>query len=179
MAETIKVTDLIQDSKNANRGTERGRYMLQRSLEKLGAGRSILLDKNGRIIAGNKTAETAVDIGLEDVVIVRTDGTKLVAVLRKDLDLDNGDGKARELAYADNRTAQVDIAFDAAQIVADIDTGLELDDWFFEDELQYMVDSVNVPDFQPTSADEQPRLDQLAPVICPHCGKNTRDEPET
>ena len=35
------------------------------------------------------------------------------------------------------------------------------------------------PHFDPVSADEQPRLDQLDPIICPHCGKNTRDDPET
>jgi hypothetical protein len=28
-----------------------------------------------------------------------------------------------------------------------------------------------VPDFQPVGANEQPRLDQKAPVTCPHCGE--------
>jgi hypothetical protein len=83
--------------------------MIRRSLEKLGAGRSILLDSKGRIIAGNKTAEAAGDIGLDDVLIVRTRGDKLVAVLREDLDLDDPAGQARELAYADNRAGQVSL----------------------------------------------------------------------
>ena len=42
------------DTKNANKGTERGRYMVEASLRETGAGRSIVLDKDGRIIAGNK-----------------------------------------------------------------------------------------------------------------------------
>lgn len=29
-----------------------------------------------------------------------------------------------------------------------------------------------VPDFAPVGADEQPRLDQKAPVTCPHCGES-------
>jgi hypothetical protein len=29
----------------------------------------------------------------------------------------------------------------------------------------------DVPDFQPTDADGQPRLDQKSPVTCPHCGE--------
>lgn len=29
----------------------------------------------------------------------------------------------------------------------------------------------DVPDFAPVGADEQPRLDQKAPVTCPHCGE--------
>ena len=40
--------------------------MVNRSIEKLGAGRSILLDKHHRIIAGNLTTEQAADIGLDD-----------------------------------------------------------------------------------------------------------------
>lgn len=36
-----------------------------------------------------------------------------------------------------------------------------------------------IPDFQPTGADGQPRLDRKEPVICPHCGKNIHDEPNT
>ena len=28
-----------------------------------------------------------------------------------------------------------------------------------------------VPDFQPVSEDEQPRLDQKVPIACPHCGE--------
>ena len=43
------------DSRNANKGTERGLALLDKSLRQYGAGRSILVDKNGRVIAGNKT----------------------------------------------------------------------------------------------------------------------------
>ena len=135
MTETIKLADLQPDQNNANRGTERGRYMLEQSIRKLGAGRSILLDKNGRIIAGNKTAETAADIGLEDVVIVRTSGDQIVAVLREDLDLDDPTGKARELAYVDNRTGQVSLDFDPDVMKADLEMGLDLSDWWQPGEL--------------------------------------------
>src|SRR5262245_11035635 len=74
------LTDLRPDGRNANAGTERGRAMVEESLRQYGAGRSILVDRNGCIIAGNTTHEAAVDIGLTDAVIVKTDGTKLVVV---------------------------------------------------------------------------------------------------
>lgn len=45
--------------------------------------------------------------------------------------------------------------------------------------LKEQVASSIMPDFQPTNGSEQPRLDRLEPVYCPHCGKNIRDEPET
>jgi len=55
----IHIKDLIPDSKNANLHSPRGSSMVQKSLQKYGAGRSILLDKNNNIIAGNLTTEEA------------------------------------------------------------------------------------------------------------------------
>lgn len=113
------ISDFIPDASNANRGTERGRALLEQSLRQYGAGRSILVDKAGRVIAGNKTLETAAEIGLDDVIVVQTDGKQIVAVQRMDLDLAN-DEAARMLAYADNRTSEVDLSFDPKQLLADI-----------------------------------------------------------
>lgn len=87
-----KLSDLKQDDRNLNRGTEEGKAMITKSLQQFGAGRSILLDKNDRIIAGNKTHENAEEIGMEDVIVVETDGTKLVAVKRTDIDIDTKQG---------------------------------------------------------------------------------------
>jgi len=137
---TAKVSDLTPDISNANRGTERGRYALEASLRKYGAGRSILLDRNGRIIAGNKTAETAADVGIDDVVIVQTDGTQLVAVQRTDLDLDSKEG--RELAYADNRVGALDLDFDPEQILADLQAGVDLSGLWFEHELDALINGI-------------------------------------
>lgn len=92
----MKLSDLKQDSKNANTGTQRGREVLASSLEQYGAGRSVLIDKDGNLIAGNKTAEQAANAGIEDVIVVQTDGSQLVAVQRTDLSID--DPKARGLA---------------------------------------------------------------------------------
>ena len=137
---TAKVSDLTPDISNANRGTERGRYALEASLRKYGAGRSILLDRNGRIIAGNKTAETAADVGIDDVVIVQTDGTQLVAVQRTDLDLDSKEG--RELAYADNRVGELDLSFDTEQMLADVGAGVDLSGLWFPHELDALLGNV-------------------------------------
>ena len=126
------------DTKNANKGTERGRYMVEASLRETGAGRSIVLDKDGRIIAGNKTFEAASDIGLP-VRIVQTDGTELVAVQRTDLDLSDDTGAARRLAYFDNRAGQVGLEWDAEQILGDITAGLDLSAMFRQDELDELL----------------------------------------
>lgn len=107
MAKKTTIKDLIHDDKNFNKGTEFGGSLIEKSLRKFGAGRSILIDKNNRIIAGNKTIENAAAIGLEDLQIVESDGTRIIAVKRMDIDLDSKAG--RELALADNATAKANI----------------------------------------------------------------------
>lgn len=96
-----KLSDLTPDQQNFNRHTEFGTKLLEDSLRKFGAGRSILVDKDGNIIAGNGVTETAASIGMEDVIVVPSDGKKLVVVQRTDIDLDSPEG--RELALAANK----------------------------------------------------------------------------
>lgn len=106
---TGKLSDLTPDDRNANQGTERGGEFLEHSLREWGAGRSVLADKHGRLIAGNKTVERAAAIGMDDVLIVPTDGSKLVVVQRTDLDLD--DPRTRAFAVADNRAGELSLAW--------------------------------------------------------------------
>ncbi len=108
----MKAKDLIHDDKNFNKGSEVGAELIKKSFSKFGAGRSILLDKNNRIIAGNKSVEFS---GIDDVQIVESDGTKLIAVKRTDIDLDTPEG--RELALADNATAKANIVW-AEDVIA-------------------------------------------------------------
>ena len=95
------MTNLKPDKRNANKGTARGRELLLNSLRELGAGRSILADKDGNLIAGNKTFNAAAELGLP-VRVVETNGDELVVVKRNDLDLNDKTGKARQLAGVDH-----------------------------------------------------------------------------
>jgi hypothetical protein len=155
MTNKRKLSDLIPDHANANKGTERGRSALEASLRKYGAGRSILIDKNGRIISGNKTVETAADIGLDNVIIIQTDGKQIVAVQRTDLDIDSAEG--RGLAYADNRVGELSLEWDAEQVLADINAGVDLSALFRQDELDELL-----ADLQPkgTEGDTEPQIDR-------------------
>ncbi len=130
MAKVIETTieSLIPDSKNFNKGTEFGGHLIEKSLRDFGAGRSILLDKNNNIIAGNKTTENCANIGLEKVVIVETTGDTLVAVKRKDVDINTP--KGREMALADNATAAANLEWDepVMQEVAEM-MDIDLSDW--------------------------------------------------
>lgn len=130
MAKIIEtnVEQLIPDNKNFNKGTEYGQHLIEESLRKFGAGRSILLDKNNRIIAGNKTIENAAIVGLGNVIIVETDGNQIVAVKRKDIDLDST--KGRELALADNATSKANLAWDMDIITEQAERfAIDPEDW--------------------------------------------------
>ena len=126
------MTNLKFDDHNANKGTERGKELLEQSVTELGAGRSILSDKNGQIIAGNKTLAAAQKAGLK-TRIINANRDELIVVQREDLDLNDPSGEARRLAYLDNRVAELDLEWDADQLAADIAQGIDLYDLGFDD----------------------------------------------
>lgn len=135
---TIKaLKDLVPDPCNANSGTFRGEQLLDVSLSELGAGRSVVVDKNGIVIAGNKTLQMAIERGL-DARVVQTDGSTLVAVLRADLDLAGGT-EARRLAYLDNRVSEVGLKWDPVQLERDLADGVQLGGMFDTDELDRLL----------------------------------------
>lgn len=109
------IDKLIPDNKNFNKGTQFGEHLMDESLRKFGLGRSILLDKNNRIISGNKTTEKAGELGYEKVLVIETDGSTLVAVKRNDIDIDSTVG--RELALADNATSKANLSWDEEMIM--------------------------------------------------------------
>jgi hypothetical protein len=115
----VPIAELVLDGNNANKGTKRGRELLEESLEKYGAGRSVVVDRHDRVIAGNKTVEVAVAAGMKSIALIETDGSSLVAVRRGDLDLER-DKKARELAIADNRVGELDLEWNS-EVLASLD----------------------------------------------------------
>jgi len=127
----MKIADLQPDRKNARKASKRSNETVAHSLREFGAGRSILIDREGRIIAGNTTARNAAAAGIEDVIVVPSDGTKIVAVQRMDLDLES-DPRAAQLAIADNRTAE--FADWDATMLAEFDAA-DLQPFFTEKEL--------------------------------------------
>ncbi len=160
MAKRIEnIADLRPDPDNANQGTMRGAVQIENSLREYGAGRSIVVDTNGITIAGAKTLESAADIGLP-IEVVRTDGTKLVVVQRTDLDL-NGDGKARMLAYADNRAGEVRLEWNPEQIAADLGAGVELGEIFRKDELDEILADLGSGEPEEPPEPQTDRADEL------------------
>lgn len=108
------IDQLKFDDKNFNKHTEYGMSLLEKSLRENGAGRSILVDKDDNIIAGNGIVEAAINAGISKTRIVEVTGDELVVVKRTDLELDSK--KGREMAFADNATAAADLAWDEEKL---------------------------------------------------------------
>ena len=122
------ISDLKFDDKNFNKHTEYGMSLLEKSLRENGAGRSILLDKDNNIIAGNGIVEAAGSVGLEKVKIVETSGDEIIAVKRTDIAIDSEQG--RTMALADNATASADLEWNDGLIASESDKwGINPDDW--------------------------------------------------
>jgi len=134
------IYDLKQDESNANLGSQRGARMLRLSLERHGAGRSVLVDKNGVLIAGNKTAEAALEAGMA-VRVVQTEGDELVVVQRTDLDMSGtAFNKARELAFADNRVSEVSLNWDPEEVMKFGNAlGEDVERYFNSDEMNSII----------------------------------------
>lgn len=128
MAKNSTIEELKFDNKNFNKHTEFGMSLLEKSLRQNGAGRSILVDKDNNIIAGNGIVEAAQNAGITKTKVIEVQGDELVVVKRTDLALDSKQG--REMALADNATAAADLSWDYEQLEqAAKDFNIETGDW--------------------------------------------------
>lgn len=134
MSKKENINTLIFDDKNFNKGSEYGKSLIDKSFQKFGAGRSILVDKNNKIIAGNKSAESFGENGNEEIQIVESDGSKLIVVKRTDIDLDTPEG--REMALADNAAAKANIVFDFDTLESELED-VVIEDWGIETPKEY------------------------------------------
>ena len=155
------IKDLRFDDKNFNKHTEYGMSLLEKSLRENGAGRSILIDKDNNIIAGNGIIEAAGQAGFEKVKIVETTGDEIIAVKRTDLKLDSK--KGREMALADNATASIDLDWNDELISEEADKwGFDASDWLgndWKDEPEEVVE-----DEAPEVNDSEPAKSELGKV---------------
>lgn len=90
------------DTNNYRKHTDKNKNLIKKSLKKCGAGRSIVIDSEGEIIAGNGVYEQAKELNIP-VKVIESDGSELIAIKRTDLK--TSDKKRKEMAAFDNSTA--------------------------------------------------------------------------
>jgi DNA modification methylase len=103
MAEASHLRDLVADPQNARKHNPRNIGTIVDSLHEVGAARSIVIDENNVILAGNGVCEAAAEAGIEKVRVVEADGNEIIAVRRRGLT----DLQKKRLALFDNRTAEL------------------------------------------------------------------------
>lgn len=151
-----RLEEFRPDPKNANRGTDRGRDLLEASVRKYRAGRPIFVDRNGTVIGGNKTLAAAMAAGLKEAIVVPGDGSRLVIFQRDDLELGR-DVAAAEIGIADNRIAELSLEWDESVIEELRAAGVSLGDLWTEEELALLLDRDGRPGLTDPDASPAPR----------------------
>lgn len=103
------------DGRNYRKHGDRNKKLIRKSLDELGAGRSIVIDAEGEIIGGNGVFEAWGD---RPIRVIESDGSELVVVQRTDLKTD--DEKRKKLAIMDNSTSDTS-TWDMSLLQADFD----------------------------------------------------------
>lgn len=123
----MNTEDIKLDPRNYRLHGDTNKRLINKSLDECGAGRSILIDRDNVIIAGNGVYEQAKELGL-NVRVVESDGKELIVVKRTDIA--STDEKRKLLAFADNQTSDKS-EFDLVLIEEDFERDV-LDDWELE-----------------------------------------------
>ena len=132
------INDLKSDHKNARRRTDRSSDLIKESLQRYGAARSIVIDEENRILAGNGTIDGAKAAGIRRVRIIESEGDEVIAVRRTGLSEEQKVG----LALADNRTA--DLSEWDLEMLHRLSEEHELDPWFNQNDLDELLNIVEV-----------------------------------
>jgi ParB-like chromosome segregation protein Spo0J len=161
--ESTDLSELIPDSQNARKHGERNLALIASSLEHVGAARSIVVDEDGTILAGNATVAAAARAGIDRVRIVDADGSELIAVRRSGL----SDDQKRQLALFDNRAAE--LASWDTEVLAALADETDLSYLWTGDELTELLAKADPPvvDFQEY---DESAAEAVSWATCPECG---------
>ena len=132
------INDLQNDHKNARKRTDRSSKLIKESLQKFGAARSIVIDENNRILAGNGTIAGAKAAGIKNLKVIETDGNEIIAVKRTGLTEDEKVG----LALADNRSS--DLSEWDLNMLEELSQEHDLNPWFDNDDLKELLGETEV-----------------------------------
>ena len=145
------------DKRNYRKHNDKNKYLINKSLKECGAGRSIVIDNEDNIIAGNGIYEQAQKLGIK-TKIIETDGSELVVVKRTDLATD--DEKRKQLAVMDNSTSDSsEFDFDTLQV--------DFDDYTLG---EWGIDLPSNFEVEPAEENEEDIFINKKLLKCPVCG---------
>lgn len=165
--EIASLADLTSDPHNARKHTPRNVGVIEDALREVGAARSIVIDEDGVVLAGNATIDAAAAaFGDAPVRVIDANGSEIIAVRRTGLTAQ----QKKRLALYDNRAAEL-AEWDASAF--DSFTADDVAGMFTAAEVDAIMSAGGEPQFVPEGADDQGHLDEkvpATPVECPACG---------
>jgi ParB-like chromosome segregation protein Spo0J len=159
MAESLDA--LKPDPRNARMHSQDNLDLITGSLKEVGAARSIVIDEDNVILAGNATVAAARAAGLRNVQVVEADGETVIAVRRSGLTPE----QKRRLALFDNRAAE--LADWDREMLLSLAQDTDLTGLWTDDDLSALlgeVPQIAFPEYDESAAEE------VAHVTCPECG---------
>lgn len=135
MAKETHLRDLKPDPKNARKHTAENVGLIEKSLREVGAARSIVVDENGVVLAGNGVVEAAAAAGIEKVRIVEASGNEIIAVRRRGLT----DKQKQRLALFDNRAS--DLSDWEGDVLEELASEGALEGIFSDDEVKGLIET--------------------------------------
>ena len=130
------ISKLTPDPNNARKRTPLSASVIRKSIEQFGMTRSIVLDENGVILAGNGAFEEAGQLGIERVIVVETTGNEIVAVKRTNLTAE----QKTQYAIADNTAS--DFSTWDFDILSELTQEVDLSEFFPDDKLNELLEQL-------------------------------------
>lgn len=186
---TVSLGELVSDPTNARKHNPRNVAMIEDALREVGAARSIVIDEDNIVLAGNGVVDAAAAAGITNVRIIKASGNEIIAVQREGLT----EEQKQRLALFDNRTG--DLSTWDADVLEQLRSEAPelLDGMFYSDELEKELEGIRArerdftPRLDPDTTAFRPVTDQQVastaeridttfggakeyrPIVCPHC----------
>ncbi len=147
--ERVHLKDLKPSPRNPRKHTATNIGVIADSLAEIGAWRSISIDEENIVRAGNGVVEAAAERGIENVRIVDAEGDEIIAVRRRGLT----EEQKRRYELFDNRSSDL-AEYDGEVLQEMSELGLTRG-IFPDDEIESIVESEALEDLLGTKLDEE------------------------
>ncbi|MBE3141506.1 MAG: hypothetical protein IMZ53_13100 [Thermoplasmata archaeon] len=128
-----KLSDFHEQKRNANKHTERGLSLLEKSIQQDGFIGAMTSTADGEIIDGSARLEKVMDVLPADPIVIISDGTRPIIIKRNDIP-NAEDPRAKRLSIAANRIAEIDLQWDE-DLMKELNTEIDLSGLFTENEI--------------------------------------------
>lgn len=162
-----KIGSFSPQTRNSNKHSQRGMGALEASMRKHGFVAPITAAADGQVIDGSARLETVANVFDDDVIVIHHTGDKPIIMVRDDIESADTP-EAREISIAANRIAELNLVYDAEVLLADMQSGVDLNGLFDQAELDALLAGSNDVEIPDPKEQKEPELkgDHLVEIYC-------------